>query len=296
MRNFCHPVAAATAPPLIARRFGFLPAAFSTDATLTVRLKALRHFTPRSPTAPLLTALPRLSIEGGRKRWPNLPISALLHAALVATVLALTFQRPLSEPPLEQPLEVAMVSGTNSYFTGSGSPPVAPDQPHAENLPQPTSNGAAPLPLPAADSEPMPAPPGLEQQVLPKPPFRKAEPSPVPPTSPTDAASVNLGDGLFGGGGYDQDSETTTPIPDRRNLRPIYPPDAIRRHEQGMVVLRITVAEDGHVASVELVQSSGFVSLDQSALERAPTWHFKPTERNGLPAADTFNMAINFRP
>lgn len=61
-----------------------------------------------------------------------------------------------------------------------------------------------------------------------------------------------------------------------------YPRDALRNHEQGTVLLRVLVAADGKVQSVEIEQGSGSRSLDRAAREAVLRWQFAPAMRNGV--------------
>ena len=68
-----------------------------------------------------------------------------------------------------------------------------------------------------------------------------------------------------------------------QNPGPSYPIEARRRAEQGTVLLRIEVGADGSVEHVEVAQSSGFDSLDQSAMETVRTrWRFVAAQRDGV--------------
>lgn len=48
---------------------------------------------------------------------------------------------------------------------------------------------------------------------------------------------------------------------------PTYPPEAVRRQEQGTVSIRFSVGSKGEVSDVRILKSSGWRSLDQSASE-----------------------------
>ena len=60
------------------------------------------------------------------------------------------------------------------------------------------------------------------------------------------------------------------------NAAPSYPPIARRRGEQGKVLLYVLVKADGSAGQVELRNSSGSSTLDQSALEAVKHWRFIP--------------------
>lgn len=64
-----------------------------------------------------------------------------------------------------------------------------------------------------------------------------------------------------------------------RNPAPAYPPLARRLHEQGRVILRVRVDEDGLARDVRIEASSGSERLDRAALEAVRQWRFAPARR-----------------
>lgn len=64
--------------------------------------------------------------------------------------------------------------------------------------------------------------------------------------------------------------------------------------EQGKVLVRVFVDENGEAREVELKQSSGYDRLDNAALNAVRRWHFKPGTVNGVPKAMWNNVPINF--
>ncbi len=61
---------------------------------------------------------------------------------------------------------------------------------------------------------------------------------------------------------------------------PDYPSLSRRTNEQGKVVLRVELGEDGRVAEAEVKTSSGYRRLDDAALNTVRTWRCKPLVRN----------------
>ncbi len=59
------------------------------------------------------------------------------------------------------------------------------------------------------------------------------------------------------------------------NPPPIYPAGAVLARQQGLTVLEVTIAADGHVAQVKVVQSSGFPVLDGAAVAAVSRWRFE---------------------
>jgi protein TonB len=87
--------------------------------------------------------------------------------------------------------------------------------------------------------------------------------------------------------------EDAFPISDQ-NPQPVYPRQAIRRNYQGTVLLHVLVDEKGRPTKVELIQSSGFFLLDQSAMDSVRRWRFQPATRNGHPIAKWSKLPIIF--
>ncbi|MBC7983646.1 MAG: energy transducer TonB [Candidatus Obscuribacterales bacterium] len=55
---------------------------------------------------------------------------------------------------------------------------------------------------------------------------------------------------------------------------PLYPPASRRFDEEGMVLVKLTVAANGRVIDAAVQTSSGYPRLDQAALEAVRTWRF----------------------
>jgi protein TonB len=108
--------------------------------------------------------------------------------------------------------------------------------------------------------EPAPQPVAVSPPSPPAPPAPPAAPSP-----PTTVQGGNIGTAMI----------SAKP--------PRYPMDSRRKHEQGTVVLSVTLGVDGKVSSVSVQRSSGFASLDNAAREAVRQWRWAPTMRNGEP-------------
>jgi protein TonB len=76
------------------------------------------------------------------------------------------------------------------------------------------------------------------------------------------------------------------------SVNPVYPDDARGAHVEGVVLLEITIAEDGSVTGARVLRSVPL--LDQAALEAVRQWVYEPTLLNGVPIAVTLTVTINF--
>lgn len=68
-------------------------------------------------------------------------------------------------------------------------------------------------------------------------------------------------------------------------VKPIYPPASMRAREQGYVVVQVLVDEKGQARTVEVVRSSGYPRLDESAVDAIRKWTFTPAEGSAGPEA-----------
>jgi protein TonB len=79
-----------------------------------------------------------------------------------------------------------------------------------------------------------------------------------------------------------------------QNPKPAYPVISKRLGEQGKVVVRVFIGEDGRAQKAEIRQSSGYERLDQAALNTVLSWRYVPGKRGGVAEAMWFNVPINF--
>lgn len=78
------------------------------------------------------------------------------------------------------------------------------------------------------------------------------------------------------------------------NPKPPYPASSRRLGEEGKVLLRVHVNSDGSVDKIELHHSSGFVRLDDSALNTLPDWKFIPARQGNQAIAAWIIVPISF--
>lgn len=78
------------------------------------------------------------------------------------------------------------------------------------------------------------------------------------------------------------------------NPPPAYPRLSRRLGEQGKVVLRVLINTDGRAEQAQILTSSGYERLDQTALATVQAWRYVPGKRNGVAEAMWFNVPIQF--
>ncbi len=80
----------------------------------------------------------------------------------------------------------------------------------------------------------------------------------------------------------------------RKAFPPHYPKVARRRGHQGIVMVRAKVGVDGEVEAVELMASSGYDVLDDSALTTVSQWEFFPYQINDQLSVAWVEVPVEF--
>ena len=64
------------------------------------------------------------------------------------------------------------------------------------------------------------------------------------------------------------------------NRSPIYPDRARQLGQEGRVLLDVQLSDSGKVIGVQVARSTGFVELDESAIQAVSTWTMDPPKNN----------------
>jgi protein TonB len=213
-----------------------------------------------------------------------LVLSLLLHAAAIILLPSLRVPEPTLPPPLTVELAPPPVPEPVPVPKVETPPPPAPT-PVIKHKPLPRTE--APPPPPVVQPEPKPEPPPVEQKVAPPPP----QPIAVPPQTPVAEPRVTAPPKVETPPPARVEAPAPTPAPpapapvvapsiDGKVLhdygvlvsgavakKKVYPRLALMRRWQGTAQLKLQVAADGSLRSVNLVQSSGFEVLDDQAIK-----------------------------
>ena len=157
--------------------------------------------------------------------------------------------------------------------------PVRRQPPRPKPVTTPPPIVAAPTEAPAPVVVPPPDPTPLPPIETPPSPIAAApEPAPAPPTkAPPEPVVPPV---------FNADYLNNPP--------PSYPPASRRTGEQGKVVLRVFVSEQGLPSDVQVRTSSGFSRLDEAASTTVRQWRFVPARRGNTPVGAWVLVPISF--
>jgi protein TonB len=220
-----------------------------------------------APSPVAKTAIEPIPFGGryGERRRLNVP--ALVVAALIPAlaVAGLLNDKIAAGPHKGHPRLVVL----------DLSPPPPPPPPASKPPPQaPKAVVVAPVPL-LQVPRPAPVVPVAIQPAPAAPPMAVSAP-PAPPAPPSKVRATDLS------------TRVISAVP------PHYPTESRRRHEQGTVVLGLTLDVNGKVADISVVHSSGYRRLDEAALRAVRKWRWAPTMRDGQPAIVQGQVEIPF--
>jgi protein TonB len=77
-----------------------------------------------------------------------------------------------------------------------------------------------------------------------------------------------------------------------RDVRPVYPPDAMAARVSGVVIIEATIDTTGAVQQTRVLRS--IPMLDEAAVEAVRQWTFTPTLVDGNPAPVIMTVTVNF--
>lgn len=101
-----------------------------------------------------------------------------------------------------------------------------------------------------------------------------------------------FGDGEGGITGQSQTLLTTQPVLVYK-VEPEFSEDARKARVQGVVVLVVTIDEQGRVGRVQVRASLG-LGLDEKAIEAVKKWRFRPATRNGRAVSAPAIIEVSF--
>jgi protein TonB len=227
------------------------------------------------------TAAPAAAPRRAARPLAGATVAIALHAVVIVALLQLDPVR--SAVTAAMPITVSLLSPPKPVVEPEVKPKPLPPKPkprvvRPKPAPKPPVVTAAPEAptervVPPAPPEPLP-PIEIPVPVAAAPaPAPVAEP-PAPPPPPLVPPSFNAA--------Y------------LNNPAPVYPSLSRRMGEEGRVMLRVHVSEQGTATQVQLRTSSKHPRLDEAALEAVRRWRFVPARRGDQPVAAWVLVPISF--
>lgn len=242
-------------------------------------------------------AVPRMARRRGKSILPGIALSSFIHAAVLAFVLFAVANPLLIVPTAgdEGIVRVSLVTVVPGPENGNGTPQAGEVKSRQVHFTK-----AAPATVPKA----------MEKTVLPsavddRPVHREtmeasvsvepakgsvAATTPGRGSSTADAARGQRKEGAASQEGY---SEAMPRY--RENRPPVYPGTARQRGYEGDVLIAAEVRADGRIGTVRVTRTSGYPTLDESALEAVKMWRFEPARRLGSAVNVWVEIPIRFK-
>jgi protein TonB len=218
-------------------------------------------------SVPPVMSQPASTAAGPRVPLAPAPLAEMPPAARPLAETSLP-ESPPELPPAERPIPVP-VEDPQSV---PEAPPVRMQSPSAKRPVAANSNSSA-------------GPSSVASRVPPTTPPRHAVPSETPSPA-VDIASRAVAIPIV----------PPSPVSGMAtNRAPAYPESALRRREQGRVVLRVSVSVDGTPIEVGLAETSGHASLDAAALVAVRQWRFSPATQAGRAVPAIAEVPVRFR-
>ncbi len=158
-----------------------------------------------------------------------------------------------------------------------------------------------PKPKPKLEPKPLPKPKlklvekQQPQQLVPEEPVLSEEEVIAPPSPPVEMVETSVPEPvpvLAPTGPVTLSTELSVTCPELSP--PSYPSLSRRLGEEGKLVLRVELDENGHVSTASVVESSSYKRLDEAALSVVKTWRCNPSLRNGQPVRAVALQPFNF--
>lgn len=80
-----------------------------------------------------------------------------------------------------------------------------------------------------------------------------------------------------------------------RRVQPEYPKSALRQRQEGIVLLRVLISDDGRREEIKIHQPSPYAALNHAAIKAVKRWKFKPNIVNGRAVRSWVEIPIEFK-
>lgn len=241
-----------------------------------------------------------LSSQAARPRSSGVyAASILINIAAVAGVSALMLNRQrAANPHPHQPLfvSVALALGSPIVPEIEAPKPVAASQPARAESPLPKAEEPA-VAIDSASAAPLEAPSSIQPETV------APQPGPTGSAIGTPDSGEGVPSGTATGSGTAKGAGAVSQGPLRlgadiqppkkvKDVKAVYPPEALARQLRGTVVIEATIGANGRV--VDAVVRRSIPGLDQAALDAVRQWEYEPARKNGEPVAVIMTVTVAF--
>jgi protein TonB len=227
---------------------------------------------------------------------PGIALSAVLHAGILAYVLYAVANPFVSFPTAgdEGIVRVSLVTVTAGPESGAAAPAegLKNKQVQATKAPPVVVQKAMEKTVIAEPADPSPAERQAAETNIAVEPTRTQLAAAAPGRG---AASGEAARGQRQAGAASQEGYSEAMPRYRENRPPLYPGAARQRGWEGDVLIAAEVRSDGRIGTIRIKRSSGYASLDDSALEAVRAWRFEPAKRMGSPVGAWVEIPIRFK-
>jgi protein TonB len=233
----------------------------------------------------------------GKSMMPGIVLSSILHVGVLAFVLFAVANPFVSFPTAgdEGVVRVSLVTVTPGPENGSG----AAKTEEMKKTPPARATAAPAQPQKALEKT------IISEAAVSRPAQREAmETSVSVETAKGSVAAAAAGQGSSAGevpwgqrqtGASAQEGYSEAMPRYRENRPPAYPGAARQRGYEGDVLIAAEIRADGRIGAVRVKRSSGYASLDDSALEAVRSWRFEPARRMGAVVDAWVEIPIRFK-
>ena len=206
----------------------------------------------------------RCPIPHGQKRVLSANLSILLHVAIFAIPVFISLQ--LSKPEFKREVSVDLVSIAAPNIKGESEKAELVKRTEEVKKTQEVIVKKEPL------EKLRPAEQKLVKKDLPPIKLNKEQPAKTPEKQVTKKQETTNNNG----NSISTVIQTLSEQDYIRTVAPIYPRRAVEMGFQGKVVIKALINNSGKAEKVMVSRSSGYESLDDSALAAVEKWYFKP--------------------
>lgn len=214
-------------------------------------------------------------------RWRKaIVISLVFHGIVLLGVGWLGFRAllPVAVPETIIELELASEPEGAPMAAAPAAAPVQASEPVAEPVPKPVIRQVQPEAVVPDEVIPEPAVAVSNMAVV------AADTAAAGSGASAATGGTGTGTGAAGsgtGGGGSGTDKGIIPPNVLASRKPPYPESARQRGQQGTVVLRVEIRENGRAGAVSIKQSSGYELLDKAAAASVQGWRFVPAKVRG---------------